>query len=197
MLSVHLGVAELGLPQDAESSREALLSARGSARSVVVETQKILALLRRGDAATNDESLRPTPSVDDLDALIESFVSIGLDVHSSIDLPVSVTGSSVGVTVYRVLQEALTNAYRHGNGVARVSAGTEDGRVVVTVSNDVDYPDRGPEETSLRGGGVGGGLGLVGMRERVEASGGILIIERTDGRFLLRADAGPVAVVLA
>ncbi|NMI54416.1 MULTISPECIES: sensor histidine kinase [unclassified Streptomyces] len=169
MLSLHLGAAEIGLPEDAESSRQALVSARSSARAVVVETQRILALLRLADDISEDEALRPTPALSGLEGLIASFESIGLDVHPSIDIPAGFVEPSVGVTVYRVVQEALTNAYRHGEGAATVDVGQRDGRICVTVENRVGHP--------LRGSGSGSGLGLVGMRERVESSSGRLTID--------------------
>ncbi|MFF4137561.1 sensor histidine kinase [Streptomyces mirabilis] len=188
MLSLHLGAAEIGLPEDAESSRQALVSARSSARAVVVETQRILALLRLADDISEDEALRPTPALSGLEGLIASFESIGLDVHPSIDIPAGFVEPSVGVTVYRVVQEALTNAYRHGEGAATVDVGQRDGRICVTVENRVGH--------SLRGSGSGSGLGLVGMRERVESSSGRLTIDSDDGRFRVHAEFSPLGAVV-
>lgn len=183
MLSLHLGVAEIGLPADAESSRQALVSARSSTRTVVVETQRILELLRRGDDISDDEALRPTPALSGLDGLIASFESIGLDIQPSIDIPAGFVEPSIGVTVYRVVQEALTNAFRHGEGTATVDVRERDGTIRVTVDNRVGHAPRGP--------GSGGGLGLVGMRERVESSGGRLTIDGDGGRFRVRAEFSP------
>ncbi|MFB7445676.1 sensor histidine kinase [Streptomyces mirabilis] len=188
MLSLHLGAAEIGLPEDAESSRQALVSARSSARAVVVETQRILALLRLADDISEGEALRPTPALSGLEGLIASFESIGLDVHPSIDIPAGFVEPSVGVTVYRVVQEALTNAYRHGEGAATVDVGQRDGRICVTVENRVGH--------SLRGSGSGSGLGLVGMRERVESSSGRLTIDSDDGRFRVHAEFSPLGAVV-
>ncbi len=188
MLSVHLGVAEIGLPEGAESSRLALASARASGRTVIVETQRILALLRRGEDISDEEALRPTPALSGLGGLITSFESIGLDVHPSIDIPAGFAEPSVGVTVYRVVQECLTNAYRHGEGTATVDVRAHDGRICVTVENLIGR--------SLRGSGSGSGLGLVGMRERVESSGGRLTIDSDDGRFRVRAEFSPMGAVV-
>lgn len=178
MLSMHLGAAEIGLPEDAQSSRQALVSARSSARTVMVESQRILALLRRGEDISDEEALRPTPALSGLEGLIASYASIGLDVRPSIDLPAGFVEPSVGVTVYRVVQEALTNAYRHGEGPATVELCERDGQICVTVKN--------PVGRSLRG--SGSGLGLVGMRERVESSSGRLTIDSDDGCFRVRAE---------
>ncbi|WP_328691829.1 histidine kinase [Streptomyces phaeochromogenes] len=186
MLSMHLGAAEIGLPEDAEPSRQALVSARSSARTVVVETQRILALLRLGDDIPDDEALRPTPALSGLEGLVASFESIGLDVRPAIDLPAGFVEPSVGVTVYRVVQEALTNAYRHGEGPATVDVRERDGRICVTVENRVGHTPRGS----------GSGLGLLGMRERVESSSGRLTIDSDDGRFRVHAEFSPLGAVV-
>ncbi|MEU4609300.1 sensor histidine kinase [Streptomyces umbrinus] len=188
MLSMHLGAAEIGLPEEAESSRQALVSARSSARTVVVETQRILALLRLGDDIPEDEALRPTPALSGLEGLVASFESIGLDVRPSIDIPTDFVEPSVGVTVYRVVQEALTNAYRHGEGPATVDVRERDGRICVTVENSVGHTPHGS--------GPGSGLGLVGMRERVESSSGRLTIDSDNGRFRVHAEFSPLGAVV-
>jgi signal transduction histidine kinase len=189
VLSLHLGAAEVGLPDGAESARQAIVSARSSARTVVVETQRILALLRRGGDSSDDEALRPIPALSGLEGLIASFESIGLDIQPSIDIPAGFVEPSVGVTVYRVVQEALTNAYRHGEGTATVDVRERDGRIRVAVENRVGH--------ALRGSGSGGGLGLVGMRERVESSGGRLTIDSDGGRFRVRAEFSAVGAVVS
>ncbi|MFF3712346.1 sensor histidine kinase [Streptomyces phaeochromogenes] len=186
MLSMHLGAAEIGLPEDAEPSRQALVSARSSARTVVVETQRILALLRLGDDIPDDEALRPTPALSGLEGLVASFESIGLDVRPAIYLPAGFVEPSVGVTVYRVVQEALTNAYRHGEGPATVDVRERDGRICVTVENRVGHTVRGS----------GSGLGLLGMRERVESSSGRLTIDSDDGRFRVHAEFSPLGATV-
>lgn len=182
MLSMHLGAAEIGLPEDSEASRRALVSARSNARTVVVETQRVLALLRRGAEAPGDEALRPAPALSGLEGLIASFESVGLDVRASLAVPDTLVEPGVGVTVYRVVQEALTNAYRHGEGTATVEVRERGGGIHVTVEN--------PVGRSPRGSGQGGGLGIVGMRERVESSSGRLTIDRDGGRFRVRAEFG-------
>ncbi|MEV5769929.1 histidine kinase [Streptomyces antimycoticus] len=198
MLSLHLGAAEIGLPEDAESSRQALVSARSSARTVVVETQRILALLRVGDDTSDGEALRPTPSLSGLEGLIASFESIGLDVQPSIHIPAGFVEPSVGVTVYRVVQEALTNAYRHGEGTATVEVREREGRICVTVENRVGHSLHGSGSGSGTGTGSssGSGLGLVGMRERVESSSGRLTIDSDNGRFRVHAEFSPLGAVV-
>ncbi|MDP9829271.1 sensor histidine kinase [Kineosporia succinea] len=185
MLSMHLGAAEIGLPDDAAASRRALDSARSSARTVITETQRILVLLRRGDDTALDETRRPTPSLSGLGGLIASFESIGLKVDPDIGVPAGRVEPGVGVTVFRVVQEALTNAHRHGDGSVRVVVREHDRRLRVSVEN-----------RATPGSDTGGGLGLIGMRERVESSNGQLSIDRADGWFRVRAEFVPAGEVI-
>jgi signal transduction histidine kinase len=197
MLSVHLGVAEIGLPEDAEEARRALASARSSSRTVIVETQRILSLLRRGEDLPGEEALRPTPALGDLQDLIASFEATGLHVDSSLDLPRGPVDAGVGVTVYRVVQEGLTNAHRHGGGAAAVEVHARDGSICVTVENSVGPAAVGPAAGGPAAGrATGSGLGLLGMRERVESSGGRLDVDGDGQRFRVRAELPTAGAVL-
>jgi signal transduction histidine kinase len=80
---------------------------------------------------------------------------------------------------YRIIQEALTNAARHGNGDAEVEVAFADGELELRVENRVD--------PAHRGGAEGGGHGLIGMRERAALLGGTLEAGPRDGRFAVRA----------
>lgn len=83
----------------------------------------------------------------------------------------------VKITVYRVVQEALNNAYRHGGGIGqRVVVGCEAGRLSVEVA------DQGPGFDWAQMADWDGHLGLAGMRERVESLGGLFRIETGPGR---------------
>lgn len=135
-----------------------------------------------------DEALRPTPALSGLEPLIASFESVGLAIDSSIDVPAEFAEPGIGVTVYRVVQEGLTNAYRYGNGTASVDVRLHNGQFCVTVQNPSGDASRGPDH--------GSGLGLVGMRERVESFGGRLMVDDDGGRFRVRAEFGPVGAIL-
>jgi signal transduction histidine kinase len=86
-------------------------------------------------------------------------------------------GMPLKITVYRLIQEALNNAYRHANGAGQqVKVHCEKDQMVVEVS------DRGPGFQLKQGGEWDGRLGLSGMRERVESLGGRFRIESEIGR---------------
>ena len=81
----------------------------------------------------------------------------------------------IKITVYRLIQEALSNAYRHGGGAAQaVRVATEDGELSLEIS------DQGPGfDASVPAGD--GHLGVAGMRERVESQGGTLEVDSKPG----------------
>lgn len=124
------------------------------------ELRGALAAVRSPDDAVE---LRPLPGLDDLAELVGTAEKAGLAVQLSItgDIP-----GIVGLAVYRIVQEGLTNAVRHAPGA----------RCTVTVIGSVDevhvqVDDNGSVEGSATG---TGGVGLIGLRERVELLGGSL-----------------------
>lgn len=168
VVSMQLGVAEVTLPAGADEARRALDAARDGVRNVLTETQHVLTVLRSASSsgADLDDPTAPAPGIEQLRGLIASYERIGLDVDARLDEigPVSVP---IGVTVYRVLQESLTNAHRHGEGRTTVTLARAGDDLVLEVRN----PRRRAPADDL-GTGRTGGLGLVGMRERVAAAGG-------------------------
>lgn len=81
------------------------------------------------------------------------------------------------ITAYRVVQEALSNAYRHGGGAGQQVRASEDRRQV-----RVEVSDSGPGFVWTGAPADTGHLGLVGMRERVESQGGVFIVDTLPGR---------------
>jgi signal transduction histidine kinase len=87
-------------------------------------------------------------------------------------------GAAADQAAYRILQEALTNAARHGAGSARIEVAFGEAVVELTVTNPV-LPAERPQS--------GGGHGLIGMRERATLLGGTLDAGRVNGAFRVRA----------
>lgn len=94
---------------------------------------------------------------------------------------------SVKITLFRLLQEALANGFRHGGGAEqRVTLGTRDGQLLVEVAD-------GGKGFDPQAGVAEGHLGLAGMRERVEVLGGTFSVQSAPGRGTLIWAALPVA----
>ena len=87
-------------------------------------------------------------------------------------------GGAIDQAAYRILQEALTNASRHGTGTASIDLAYSDQALEITVANPI--PDDGST-------GRNGGHGLIGMRERASLVGGILEEDQANGAFRIRA----------
>lgn len=131
-------------------------------RRAMTEMRHILGVLRAEDS---QGETRPQPGVNDLKALVESIRRAGIAVD--ISLPHNFEpGSVLGLTVYRIVQEALSNVVRHApNSRATVRISQSSEQLVVLVENNATAT-LATEKT--------GGHGLIGMRERTQAVGGTL-----------------------
>ena len=149
-----------------------------AARQAITDLQGILGVLRATDQ-TADRA--PQPGVGQLAALVRETERSGVRVTLEVpDGAADGVSDAVGLSVYRITQEALTNARRHAPGAAvRVTlARAADALELVVRNGPGDQP----------GDGGGGGNGLPGMRERVAAHGGTLTAQSTvDGGFEVRA----------
>lgn len=151
-----------------------LAEVASEARLALDELRGVLGILGRSGADDADRS--PQPTLADVDALAERARRSGQEVRLAGDIQVPVPAAA-GYAAYRVVQEALTNARRHAPGaVVDVDIAATDRLLEVVVANPA--PD-GPRWQ--------GGRGLAGMRERVEALGGRLVIDVAGPRFVVRA----------
>jgi signal transduction histidine kinase len=129
--------------------------------------------MRRPDEPTT--SVDPLPTLDQLDRLITSFTGTGLEVEWHTTGARRPLAPAVSLAAYRIVQESLTNAHRHGRSPRaglRVDY-TPDTLVVEVLNDDSDRPAAAPR-----------GHGIIGMRERVAATGGTIDVGPTsDGRF--------------
>ena len=150
-------------PEDAERS---LATIREAARSVLAEIGGLLRMLRTTDVST--PATRPVPGMAQLEQLLADVGRSGLRVDRRVlGAPVELD-PSVDAVAYRVVQEGLTNAHKHGaDASALLQIEYDDTGVEVSVTNTVAVTGNRPRRSS-------GGHGLVGARERVAAVGGEL-----------------------
>jgi len=160
------------MERDPQQAWTALTAISKTSRHALDELRGTLAVVRRG------EDRAPAPGLDQLPALRDRLAAAGLPV-SFMGTPTTALPAAIDLAAYRVVQEALTNVLRH--------AGTASATVHIEQTDDgltVEVTDTG------RGGvpAEGGGTGLAGMRERVEALGGTLDAgPRAGGGFRVRA----------
>lgn len=176
-MGVQAGAARAVMDRNPAAARESLASVEASARSALSELRQLLETLRGpDDDVTSDSTLR----LDDLADLVAHAQDNGMPtsltvVGEPIELP-----ELAQVNLFRIAQEALTNARRHGGADAAAD---------VRLRYDSDLVELEVANTG-RGAGLGivrPGLGIVGMRERAAASGGTIEIgPRGRGGFLVR-----------
>ncbi|MEU6573075.1 sensor histidine kinase [Streptomyces sp. NPDC046805] len=166
LVNVQAGVAAHVMDKRPDQAKEALAHVREASRSALGELRATVGLLRQsGDPEAPTE---PAPGLSRLDELAATCRSAGLQVEvaradQGVELP-----ATVDLAAYRIVQEALTNVQKHAGPEARaeVSVIRVGPNIEVTVLDDGPSADAAPA--------VGGGHGLLGMRERVTALGGTL-----------------------
>ncbi|MFF4427429.1 sensor histidine kinase [Streptomyces sp. NPDC001549] len=157
-----------------EQVPEALLAIQQAGREATRELRATLEALR-------DDDMAPPRGLDHLPELVEGARSIGLDATLTIEGQRQAVPVTVGRTVYRIVQESLTNVSRHADArTASVRIDCRPDALAVRIDDDGKAtPDTAPVP----------GVGLLGMRERVTALGGRLRAEpRSEGGFTVQAE---------
>ncbi|MFY2791437.1 sensor histidine kinase [Rhodococcus sp. MALMAid1271] len=145
---------------DPEAVDTALTTISDTARDALSDVRVLLGQLRHSQGDL------PTPGPGDLERLCDQMRSTGLSIDSSIDASGVSLGAGTHLALYRIAQESLTNALRHGDTTRPVTVGIESNSegVELTVRNSV-VPGRTAPESS--------GHGVAGMKERASLSGGL------------------------
>jgi signal transduction histidine kinase len=174
MISVQAGVAAHVLRDRPDQAEDALAHVRAAARTVLDETSTLLGVLRRSDEPDDSE---PTRGLARLGGLLDSLGGAGLRVEHRQEGDARELPAAVDLAAFRIVQESLTNAQKHGSGAAaRLRLAYSPAGLAISIANDAAAQDR-----------TGGGHGLVGMRERAAAVGGSLNAGREDGQFVVTA----------
>lgn len=157
-------------------TRETVGTIQGNARQALDELRAVLSELRGPEAAPEP----PQPSLAELPVLLADCRDAGMRVQLD-DALTQTPATPVSRQAYRIIQEGLTNARKHAPGapVLIMLSGQPGRELVIRVENPL--ADLAPRDRT------GSGLGLVGVRERVELLGGRSSAERRDGRFVLQA----------
>ncbi|MFG1828582.1 sensor histidine kinase [Micromonospora chersina] len=174
--TLQAGAARELLDTDPEFSRRALRAIEETSRRAMDDLDHVLGLLRETEDGRAPAPTAPQATLDGLDRLVADTRAAGLVVESR------VSGALVGLPAvvsregYRIVQEGLTNAARHGRGPVRLRVAVPDGSLEIELVN------------GLRGatGPGGGGRGLDGMRERVLLLGGQLAAGPEGDRWRVR-----------
>ncbi|UXY32872.1 histidine kinase [Streptomyces sp. HUAS TT20] len=175
-LSVIITLADAGAYATAvapERGREALLLVGDTGRQALGELRRVLSVLREAsDGPQDGPELSPQPGLTDIDALCEGVRAAGLSVVYRTAGDVDALDSGVQLTVYRIVQEALTNTLKHSGAGTRVNLSI----VVEDTDLTVRVQDTGPADArAMRPGPANEeGHGLVGMRERTALYRGTL-----------------------
>lgn len=178
LVVIQAGAAQRVFTSSPDKALEAVKSIESTSRQALSDVDRMLGILRDpddpNDAGGKAPSLTARPSMSRLGSLVEDLRATG----QSIDLEISGTpktlAPSIDLSVYRVVQEALTNVMTHAAGAkAHIEIGYSEDLLTVTVSND----GSGAEKIADRS---GGGRGIVGMRERTALFGGEFEAGRAD-----------------
>ncbi|HEU4346796.1 MAG TPA: sensor histidine kinase, partial [Actinoplanes sp.] len=173
VMLVQVGAARVVLDRDPDRARRILSGVEQTGREALDELDRVLGVLRRADEADLQ------PGLAELPRLVRRTAEAGMDVTVQVDPPARHLPGSIDLSAYRIVQEALTNAVRHGRAASAAVAVRCDGKhLEVEVADDGRGPDPGYQP----------GRGLLGITERVDVFGGTVEHGRRDeGGFRVRA----------
>jgi signal transduction histidine kinase len=164
MMGVQAGAARIVIDRDRDKAKDALAAIEASSRQAVDELHRLLGFLRQ---AGDTDDLAPSPGMSQLPRLVAGMSESDLAVEVDVEGEQRPLPPTVDVSAYRIVQEALTNTLKHaGASRADVRLRYRPGELELEIVDD----GRGAAAPAR----AGGGLGLIGMRERAALHGGQL-----------------------
>ncbi|MFJ5294697.1 sensor histidine kinase [Streptomyces sp. NPDC088348] len=176
VISIQAQVAPHLVDDPSDELRENLAGIRENAVTALTELRRVLGVLRQDDASADGLRHAPQPTLDQLDALLGRVRTAGLTVTAGTTGRSRPLPPGVGLTAFRIVQEALSNVLRHAPGAeVQVEIAYRSSAVGVRVTNTAPAGPPAPATAS------GAGHGLLGMRERAAMLGGDLADGPTPG----------------
>jgi signal transduction histidine kinase len=173
-IAAFAGAARVLRGHDPDRADAAVATVESLARRAVTEIDEIVTALRDDD----DTGLGPPPGLARLDELVEHSAAAGLALEVARTGPARSLPGPTDRAAYRIVQEGLTNAARHGAGTASLRLHYGQTALEIEISNPIAVASLAPRS---------GGRGIVGMRERAGLLGGALSAGERGGRFELAA----------
>jgi signal transduction histidine kinase len=185
VMVVQAGAAEQMVGRDPDRALAAMQAVQTTGREALAEMARLLGMLREDGA---EIGLTPAPGLADLPTLVDGARRSGIDVHLQLNGYPRQLPPGPELSIYRIVQEALTNVRKHaGRSRAAVRVTCSDTAIVAEIDNDA------ATERSADAAVPGAGHGLIGMRERVALYGGTLVAgPSAAGGFQVRANI-PIA----
>ena len=174
VMNVQTGAALHLLRADPDQAEQSLTAARDAGKNVLDELRDLLSVLRHDDG--DDAPTSSLPTVDQTSDLIDTMRAAGLDVRWTRSGAPQSLAPAVSLAAYRIVQEGLTNAAKHGAGSVDLVTQWESDRYAIRIANPLGSVT-----------GDGGGHGLIGMRERAVANGGRLSAMEVGHHFVVDA----------
>ena len=178
VMLIQAGAARQVIDQSPEQAKEALLTVEATGREAMQELRRLLGVL---DEEGEGAGVAPQPGVDQIGVLLDRVREAGLPAELEVAGTPRPLPPSLDVTVYRIVQEGLTNALRYARRAATLVRLTwEPAQLRIEILDD------GP--VSAADGSDGSGRGLIGMQERATRAGGRLEAgPRLGGGYAVRA----------
>ncbi|HIV58690.1 MAG TPA: sensor histidine kinase [Candidatus Stackebrandtia faecavium] len=169
VMNVMATGARRTLTKDPRRADEALATIETTGRSTLREMRRLLDVLRTSDVDENEDEMTPQPSLEAVHELVAQIRDAGLPIDLTISGHQRALDPGIALTVFRIVQECLTNTLKH--------AGQAKAAVLITFGHEdlsIEVTDNGLGPTTLAANPSRVGHGLVGMRERVALYGGRL-----------------------
>lgn len=174
---LHITGARRALTRDPEEAMAALAEAERLGRQSLADVKRSVGLL----GTEGDSERSPSPGAEDLPRLVDDLSAAGMEIMFEVHGDTATLSPGTGLALFRIVQEALTNAAKHANGLpVNISMDVTGSEVTVSVRNPVAVQDGSRPPAP-------GGQGLWGMDQRVSALGGRFAAGANNGEWVVTA----------